>query len=319
MSVCIIIISRFANGIIAQNKVSVLFVEREQARMLALSGIQIAISQLSPEIDEKEKSDPNKVLQKKYGAYLEHAAHWQSYTLKESTDGIDGTLLVYITNESGKININGLYNQKEKKFVIAAEAKKILTLIGEKLQPFTKSSNVYDSFERFLQQREDKPLDDVSQLLAIESLKLPLFLSKPEKAENNIPAITDIFSIDIQTPPLQALALSQSLAQLFGFKMVTAADEQNNKRIQDVAKKLKPTMDWAKEWEATGAQLLGKPYTEVTPELKALFDQKLELKMFSVIAHATVGTVTQKVYAVIELVTDKDKHESFAIRKIYWI
>ncbi len=315
MSLCVILITRFVSGILAHNKVATLFVQREQARMLALSGIQVAISQLSPEIDEKEKANQDKVLQKNYGAFLEYANKWQNYKLSESHEGVDGTIALYIALETGKLNINSLYNQKEKKFVITPGAKKLLIAVAERLQALVKNKNLFDAFENFLR-KQDKPLDDITQVIAIEDFNLPLFITKSDKPTI---ALADIFSVDIpSTAPLQPLALSQSLSQIFGFK-VSTDNEQNNKRVQEIVKKLKSTMNWQQDWEATGAQLLGKPYIEIATELKNIFEQKLEAKIFSVVSEATSGNVTQKLYAIIEKVTDKDKNEHFLIRRIYWI
>src|SRR5579871_261793 len=92
-----------------------MFVDRQKATMLALGGIQVALSQLAvyPQSKEGEqaksasKDQEAVTLLKKIMPSLNR---WQSFTLKKERDGVTGTLQLCITCEQGKLDINKLYD-----------------------------------------------------------------------------------------------------------------------------------------------------------------------------------------------------------------
>ena len=96
-------------------------INREKAKMLALSGVQLAMSKLS--LPEKKETKENKaqspdVMSKKFlEKILPIINRWEIISLKEKTDNIDAEIKICIVCENGKININKLYDFNTHKFV----------------------------------------------------------------------------------------------------------------------------------------------------------------------------------------------------------
>jgi len=67
-------------------------INQEQAKLLATSGITIALSGLT------EKT------------LLPHLNRWQTFHLTKDIDGVDGTIYICISSEDGKLNINKAFD-----------------------------------------------------------------------------------------------------------------------------------------------------------------------------------------------------------------
>ena len=101
-------------------------IEREKAKMLARSGIELAYSLLTiPQPQEgnegakagyppQEKKDLNIELLKKI---LPTLNRWQTFALTQETDGIDGEIKLCITCEDGKLDLNQWFDFTKKKFM----------------------------------------------------------------------------------------------------------------------------------------------------------------------------------------------------------
>jgi len=319
ISVSTIIVTRLVNSIIAHTNQASLFIAREKAQMLALSGISLAMSELSPTIEEKDSKNEDLIFQKNVKIYLDNANRWHSYTLKENVDGIDGEISLYIANEAGKININQLFNHKEKKFIISPQQKKMIQRMSEKLQPLTKNKNLYESFEKFLNKKMEL-LNDISELITIDGMEIPLYVQKDTQDKNkNILALTDIFTLETKNAQVNALMLSQSLGALMGLKQLSSEPEKRSKIIEDITKKIKKSMNWQSDWDPTAGQLYGVVWKEIPEDFKFLFSQSIDLDLFSVISYGTYDSVTQKVYAIIEKQKiERGTASMFVIRKIIW-
>ena len=93
-----------------------------QARTLALGGVQLAISQLdmnnkSDKKDEHKKEDPKESKLKNFlTRILPNINRWQSFELKDELDGIEGQIDFCISCENGKININKAFDFKKLEF-----------------------------------------------------------------------------------------------------------------------------------------------------------------------------------------------------------
>lgn len=54
-------------------------------------------------------------------AFFPSLHQWQTFKLKEGVEGIDATIRICLSCEEGKINLNNIYDFKEKKFNNGAE------------------------------------------------------------------------------------------------------------------------------------------------------------------------------------------------------
>jgi hypothetical protein len=122
------VVTSIINRVLVYNRLQQVLVDREQARLLALSGIQIAIAQLSaedtPEATDKSKKEPEKKVVNKMGDELKKVLpilnRWQEFALTQEQGGVAGSCEIYLTAEQGKINLNALYDFKKKQFVKTA-------------------------------------------------------------------------------------------------------------------------------------------------------------------------------------------------------
>lgn len=125
ISILIIVVTGVFYNTIAQIAFTKTIVDREKAKVLALSGIQLAVSKLTlPEAPEKkEESNSKKEVPKESKSkqllkrILPILNRWQVITLQENTEGIDGEIKICITSEDGKINLNQLFDYKTHKFL----------------------------------------------------------------------------------------------------------------------------------------------------------------------------------------------------------
>lgn len=330
-----IVIDVIQRSMIYQNKVY-FALEREKARLLALSGIQIALSQVSfiqkekkeNQITDEVKNNVNqkdKSLEKKwFDKLLPIINKWQKFDIKEKSEGI---IQLYITSEQGKIDLNYLTQsltqkkdeiQKEKS-KNESEKKTFTMLLNEYFQKELKI-NLIQSLKE-IEKKLGKKIDDPSEFLILPEFKkikddifVPLSLKKSEKKLY----LMDLFTLLNSSGRLNPWFLSNSVAHLLGFQ----TPEKIN--IDTLKEQFKPSIDWSKEWDKILAPIYGKNFESIEQGIKDMFASQFELTSFSIICYATVGSATQRLYAL--LVKDKENNKSndqsqsviFKIARLYW-
>lgn len=309
-------------------------IEREQAKQLALGGLQLAMNQLvvNPEKDEqqksdeksdgkKEKQDQNLLFLKKN---LSHLNLWQEYKLSDEIEGIDGNVKFCITSETGKIDINKIFDFNSKKFLHegAAEGdmKKAINVLFASAKKFLNNKDLSEAFEKFLKQRQYK-VQDVTELLAIEEFqnvfKDRVFYEPPitEKKEQRPVYLTDIFTVWSEQPDMNVWLLSDSIRALFALKR-SEINEQEQKSIEQLLSNIKSVSgDLKTVWETSLEKLYLREFKAVSTDSTMMLSTKFRATMFSVLSYGTVGKITQKVLALIE-VQDPAK---FLVKKLYWL
>ena len=162
--------------------------DREYAKMLAFSGLQIAMTQLA--IKEKKEQDASKTfptqMQKKgeknapkiekksakksSALWTDDEAKefiknifpvlnkWQTFTLTTEKYGISGSVKISIGSEEGKIDLNQVFDFDTRKFVGEGQKKgdfkKIFTKLFEGMGKFTKVKELQESFESYLTKKQ---------------------------------------------------------------------------------------------------------------------------------------------------------------------
>ena len=300
MSVSVLLVTRVMTRTMVQSKLGKVFVDREQAKMLALSGIQVAMSLLDTSDLKKEEEKITHILSV---TNVEH-----SYELSEAADGIEGEIALTIFSETGKIQASALYDSKQKKMTQYFDALK------KTFQELDPQENLSESIENFFKERKNT-LFDVTELLAI-----PFFGTK------GVEWILSIFTLYNQENQLQPLFFSRHMCHILGFKFPFHNKPQELiKSRKELGKKLKNTINWEKEWNDTLAPLYGKEYTTILPEIRKLLSGKFESTVFSVVSYGTVAQTTQKVCAIIEVKKtaqsrDAEKqHATYTIKRLYWL
>ena len=302
-------------------------VELAQTKLLALSGLHIAFAQLQQPQEQmvlqgKEKK-PQKVAEPQLGGInaFDKASFWHEYVFKNDRDGFDGSIAWYIVPESGKIPINALYDFKKQNFVQDAkvDGRKIMTTVGQLLQPYLKSINFVEVVEKFLSKQKD-PVDDITKFKEIPELQsfTKDFFPQPRlEKEKVIPAFADLFTIITTENEINPLYLSLSLQTLLAIPMPSNNAIQNRREsLADLLLDGKTT----KVFEEKNEEFLyKKQLKDIRAEIQPLFATKFEVTYFSVVSYGKRDALTQGVYAIIERTLTKDKKTEYAIRKIYWI
>jgi hypothetical protein len=327
-------------------------VAREQAEMLALGGIRIAMAQLLPPRvkrkaaklteQEQKKKDQAAFLQ----AVLPHLNRWQDFILEESIDGIDGQIRICICSEDGKINLNEAFDFKKGEFdkEIAFMLKK-LAMKGKLAQGV-----LLKKLTEFLKKRKKK-LDDITELLNVDGFegislfyKPPKLPDKKKRGEPNVTiALQDLFTLWRGKKEMEPMFFSDAMCAILGLRRPRANDSERIKeKFKQVIENFRA--DWGKDWEANWKhlQIIYDQKPALLKQIKGLLSQEFEPRVYSVLSCGKVAGVEQCLLAVIEkseelqqerkqdkgkeekAVSDRAKQEKptkppFKIQRIYWL
>ncbi|HEV2600968.1 MAG TPA: hypothetical protein VGT41_01590 [Candidatus Babeliales bacterium] len=304
-----------------------LCINRERASTLALSGVQLAMSQIAVAAQGTEKAAPTEVDHAKellitlFGSYGE----WQTFKLHEKQDGFDGEIGFCITSESGKIDINAIYDFDKKKFKGEGQPqgdyKKYIQMLFNIIQPKIKGAQLFEAFEKFLKERQYE-VQDVTELLTLKEFapfKQHLFYKPTEQPL----FLTDIFTVWTKKMTLDPWLLSRSLRTVFNFQNVWAPEWKERENMKEKLKQFTVKTDWtAKTWNSMMTQFTNIPFENLPKEMGNIWDDTFNPEIFSVISYAKIGTMTQHVLAIVQRNTSLGKNDvSFevTIKKLYWL
>lgn len=322
---------------------------KEKARLLALSGIQLALDQISlveeeqPSEETAKTNSPQKekgaeqFLSKWFRGVFPAINKWNSLNLTDAQFGVEGSIKYFISCEQGKIDLNSFANILEKEAKQSAQKAEAVSEEGktEKLtsqdttniKSFTsvadelvKNKFKVNLIETLKEAKKYIPLEDPTQLLkykSFESAKDNLFLSLDSNPTDKKMPITlmDLFTTLPSSGKFNPWLLSYSMATLLDLKRKPDA------KLADIIKQFKPKMDWAKDWDKTLAEMYGKQFKSLPAEITNMFSAEFEATAFSVIVYAKVGSITQRLYAIFERENpNKISRENivFKITKIVW-
>jgi hypothetical protein len=285
--------------------------DRQQARSLALSGIELARSQVSLIREKKAQEDKKmSVTQRWVKQFLPYLNRWQTVQLTQEQAGVDAAIQLYISCENGKIALNKLVEHQMGNKQEGADDNTYKGRIAQML----KQEASLDILAVLKDRTKEigRPLEDPSEL----KINKPLFVA-PDRPQKSI-AVMDLFTTTNTSGTLNPWVFSQSLTSILGLKADTGGT-----KLEDMVAKLKPTMAWAQDWDELFGQFYGKKFGALPKEITALFAAQFEASAFSVVSYAKVGSVTQRVAALLE--TDEmptessSKNSIFKITKIYWL
>lgn len=319
--------------------------DREKANLLALGGIELACSQLAgskpnkkdakkavTESQQKESSKKeavDSVEKRMLAALIPANGRWQTFSFDEKRDGMSGTVQICITSEEGKIDINALYNFKEKKFV-GSEAttedknyRMMLEKVLARVEDSIGASNLMRGLEAFLKGR-DKPLSDVTELLSIKEFapfKQAVFY-EPVSDKKAI-TLTDLFTVWNGTRGLTAWLLSPSLQRIMGATQLDVKKLPDEAIVKKIVDNYGPTITLKQAWQELLAPLYGIELASLPTYAKAVLGTRFGPRFFSVLSYGVVGTTTQKLLAIIMLEEDSspdsDAAYSVVMKKLYWL
>lgn len=314
-------------------------INREKAKQLAYGGIQLAVSMLSIEMqktttqaagaDEKKQENPEKKLLQKI---LLSINQWQRFELHDQVDGLNGSVELYIACENGKLDINQLFDFEKKKFKgegqPQADIRKILQELFAGMKKFTGDKDLFEVFEKFLKQRQYK-LDDVTELITIPEFqnlfKTTIFYQPETPQKTGSPKkelfLTDIFTVSSGQMKMQPWLLSSAIQSILGLKKIDLGPaEKRDQRVAELTKDFKQVSSVQELWEKQLQVVYGKDLKSLPKQSELLLNTVFEPTVFSVISYGTVGTITQKLCAIIAKRKDiQHNREEITIKKLYWL
>ena len=315
--------------------------KREQARLLALSGIEIARSQLAhmvvkenkkeqPQESTEKKEEPETDAQWLFRALIPTLNRWQEFPLKKESDGINGKIQIAIAAEAGKININQIYDFEKHAFIgqgakDGKDWQAIMKIIFTKMKKeLAINENLYEQFEKFLKERQYK-LNDATELLTLDAFRgfdRTVFYEPPEQAKRSV-YLLDIFTVYGEQDTIQPWLFSDSMLALLGLKRATNKDvKQRKEMVAKEIKKFKPTMQWEQDWNTALKPLYGMEFKSLPKGVDTILETTFDPQMFSVVSYGEVGNVTQRVYAILERISEQNKNKTYyhvKVKKLYWI
>lgn len=298
--------------------------EREQAKQLALMGVTLVQAQLNvPVKTEKEK-------QAFYTTLLMHVNRWQTFALHEEADGIDGQIHIYMSSEDGKIPLNALWDFEKKKFVAQdkVDVKKLLGTVTLGSRGSKKDERaIIDELERALKKHEHQ-LEDITQLfdeayfkgLAVRWLPSPPHKKETQESEAKVEILlSDVFTVERGDATVQPIMLSASVKKIFEMTQAPADEKKYEEDVKKIVSGIKDSMNWQTQWNDLLAKPYGQKYEKLLPSFSKLFTTAVGASVISVVCYGNVGTVTQKVLAILSQNNDQDGRVMYTIRKLYWL
>lgn len=309
--------------------------EREQAKMVALGGLQLAIRQLT--VIEKSQQGaaaspaagqsavPKKPMEQQLlEQVLPMINRWQTFALTQTQEGVEGTVRICITAQEGKFNLAQLYQ-------LTKSGKEGVTKLKEFLEPVFKAMGAFVKGKEMIGNalidalaKRKVPFDDVTQLHELpEFATIPFFYEPPEQnssGKRNI-YLMDLFALETNSDHLEPWLLSDSVCALLGLTRATAADPAKRKEeVKKVLEKFKPGQAWDKQtWDTFLKPLYGKDFASLPKGIGALFTAKFEPQLFSVISYGKVGNTVQRIYAIVARSGMQNGVYNYVIRKLYWL
>jgi len=308
-------------------------IDQQKAEMLAFSGLSIATSQLllADAPDEQEQKDDQKEKQQisPEVRFLKHVLsvlnRWQQFTLNEKQDGVNGQIALCIGCEDGKLDINAVYDFKQKKFVgegsPQGDYKKGLQELFGLIEKFTGGKGMFEALEKFFKERS-YPLNDATELLVLDEFsyfKRAAFYEPTELVKDQQPrlCLTDLFTVFTAKPKVEPWLFSDAYYTLFALNRPTVKEEQE--ALESLLKGFKQTSNWPQEWNTLLKPRYGKDFATLPKSAGFFLSSKFEPKIFSVLSYGKIGQVTQKILAVFEKERATEKHPfpTMTIKKIY--
>lgn len=332
-----------------------IFIQKEQAKLLAQSGIEIALAKVSmalekPNLNKKANNqNQNKTKemppdQKWLAQVLPILNQWQSFSFKDKD--FEGTIQIYISAENGKINLNQFMNiektktkeikevkeQKEQenkdkskenkenqKSIKEAKKEKAESVLSGFLKDKLKV-NISQKVKSTVQNL-NRALIDPTEIISEQTKQISsnLFISPKITNKNNY-EFMDLFTVFTESFKLNPWVLSKSTSTILGFKPLV--DKESKDKIKEIIKNFKPKLNLEKDFDSIFKKVYGKDFKSLG-KLKEAFMTEFEVDSLSVVCYAQVENIEAAIYAILEKEGDSKDYSKnsyiFNIKRIYWI
>lgn len=299
-----------------------LLLEKEAAINLTASSTELgqAIFYVPSKTENQDPKEKNMThFQKMFQKIFPYINTNTTYKLSESTEGVDAIISICLFSETGKININSLYDIRTKKFFKEGgegDRKKFCEWLFERISKITKKPSLFTAFEQHLKKRSTE-FNDTTELLSIpefaEAFKQKVFLINPESAPQSI-YLTDIFTIVTNEETINPYFLSPSWQAILELKPKRLSDEEQKKLVESFKNKV----NWEVDWNTSLRIIYQKEYKDLPKEIKSLLTTECEANIFSLLLSATIGETTATIFTILKKQAT-EKSLPFDIVKMYQI
>ncbi len=329
LSACMLLMSTFLSRIRYYQQLMHTLVQKNDATDLAYNAVQIGQGLLTvPSEKEKQEksakgSDEKSSDQIPYKTFLTHifpALHTVgSFDVSKSCSDMKGILHLCIRSETGKININSLYDFRKKEFAYQGQAgdrRKFCQWLFEKISKITHKPSLFDVFEKYLKTRAQE-FNDVVQLLEIPEFAQvfgsDVFFQIDAGAQKRL-FLTDIFTVFTDKETINPWFFSHSWRILLDMTPKALTSEEQKK----VVSSFKSTAHWDTDWQTSLKMLYQKEYADLPQEIKSLLTTECEANIFSLLLRATIGETIATIFVIVKKHMNEDSLP-FDILKIYQI
>lgn len=279
------------------------------------------------EEDEEKKSEKQKDastlpdIQKLIKMYIRYAPDFAAlpkFSAPQQQDPFSGYLK--ISCESGKLNLNGIYDFTKKDWRNEKQ-KKFCAWLFEALAKQTQTENCFADFETYLKNRGCH-FNDISELYEIEKIRntfvnnfAPVYKKQTQKTDAKMPLyFSELFTVQTETDTINALCLTPSMVQLLGgqfsteglqkidFKQIMQAIQNKNQQdgISTICK-----------------DLYNITFETLPLDCKSLLTMNSELNIFAIAVTLLAQNVQTSMLAVVKIMPDKEKIGTLEIMKVY--
>lgn len=325
LALCTALVSVFMVKGLTHKKLSSSLLEQEQLYDFAMSSIAIGQSFLSfsgeelkkiaEELQEKqaEKSKAPDVAKLLLEKILPIIGKPQELKFAEIDKNFPVVINLTFFAESGKININGLYDLANKKFydegVAGKDRKVFATWLFDKIAAVTGKNSLLIPFIEHLKQRK-APFNDVTELLAIKEFQScfsqTIFYGQESLIQEKGPQrkkifLTDLFTVSCEHDTIQPWLFSPSVCVLLEIAQKNDKNDILDKKEEKIdLSSFSQQSDWQKDWDIKLKPLYGISYDQVPESVRGLLATQFVSNVFSVGASVVHENMTTQIFAILK-------------------
>ena len=351
LALCTALVSMFLVKGMTHKKLATALLEREKMNQFVLSTPALAQNFLAfteKDIKPAEKASAEKSADKSAGVddgasfakkllekVLPVVNKTQSFSMEEI--GKDFPVVINLTFfcESGKININGLYDLVNKTFYnegVAGKDKKVFaTWLFETIAKKTEQPSLLQPFLEHVKGRKI-PFNDVTELLTIKEFAAcfsQAVFYESDQADTSLDKkiqklfLTDIFTVTSESDTIQPWLLSPSLCVLLDIAQKGDKHEESEKKV-DIST-FKQQVDWQKDWNVTMKPLYDVSFDKIPEQVRSILATQFEVNTFSILATVARKTVESendesvRIFAILKEKKLPDNSIIYDVIKIYQV
>ncbi len=355
LALCSTLVSVFLTKGMTHKKLAAALLEQEKINQFALSTPALAQSFLSfsaqdlkPEKNASEEKPPGELKpadekvnfsKKLLEKVLPFVNKTQLFKMKEMEKDFPVVVNLTFFCESGKININGLYDLVNKSFYnegVAGKDRKIFaTWLFEKIAKITEQTSLFQPFLEHVKQRKT-PFNDVTELLAIKEFAAcfsqDVFYESYESdrdldKKNQKLFLTDIFTVASESDTIQPWLLSPSVCVLLD--IAHKGNKQENFGIKEDKKidltSFKQQVDWQQDWDIVMKPLYDVSFNKIPEPIRPMLSTQFSVNTFSVLVRITKETIEDEnkdvggIFAILKEKKLPDDSIMYDVIKIYQV